>query len=673
MKKAILLLTVMTAVVLICLCAMAETADQEKVLYRIESEGLYGYINRNGDVIVEPQYTIASLFDDYGYAAVKEPNGDEPGWCALLDWNGNVIARAPEIHHNVISYHLSFGDDETREGLFSPTTGTLIYYDGQILDDPVDDPNSTRVLVSPDDDHYGYLDRTTGEMVIPVQYDLVCIDWTQLSDPSGYAFIAYDFTCFHEGYAVVGQITGEDERRYWLIDETGKEIPLPGEPVTNVHEGKLNIWKDGDWYVCTVDGQIISEGYDEIRSYHNGYCGAINWRPHEPYKDDEDESQYDYPEFVMLNADGKEIYRRMGFIGHEKFCGFEVENGYYEIVERSVGEYTEIYNVEQGLVCTVPYMTELTDFNRKLMVVSYGYFSDFLCRLDGTPLRVLPHDACWNNRWEKDYFSECYSETPFYEDGLWLLCADNLEGKRRYGYLNEEFTWTVEPQFIRAEPFKHGMAWCTDEQGYDQYVDTQGRVVWKSGAPRDMEAEREILDTVGIWYRTDEENITHWLIMKGPEWGHCVYALSQDGIYREIKSSERDWFMQEYAPAVVTYAWLKENSWKKLDEPLREVSSVWHRRNEADDDDYLYLFADGTYEKVERPNIQTYDMLITDYGRIDGQEMISEMPGKTQRGNQVMRQENDLLICAAPGIADKTYRRVPLQTWEDYLTTEQAD
>ena len=53
-----------------------------------------------------------------------------------------------------------------------------------------------------------------------------------------------------------------------------------------------------------------------------------------------------------------------------------MENGYYEIVEGSIGEYTEIYNVEQGLICTVPYMTELTDFNRKLMVVSDGYFYD---------------------------------------------------------------------------------------------------------------------------------------------------------------------------------------------------------------------------------------------------------------------------------------------------------
>ena len=669
MKKAILMLMIIISV-LLCAYAMAETADQEKVLYRIESEGLYGYINRNGEVIVEPQYAIASLFDDYGYAAVKEQDGDEPGWCALLDWNGNVIARAPKIHHNKISYHLTFGEGEIREGLFSPTTGTLIYYDGMILDEPADDPNSTRVLVSPDNDHYGYLDRTTGEMAIPVQYDLVCTDWTQVSDPSGYTFIAYDFTCFHEGYAVVGLITGEDERRYWLIDETGIEIPLPGEPITNVHEGKLNIWKDDDWYVCTVKGQIISEGYDEIRSYHNGYCGAINWNRDLP----SDDEHWLVPEFVMLNADGKEIYRHKGFIGHEKFCGFEVENGYYEIVEGSIGEYTEIYNVEQGLICTVPYMTELTDFNRKLMVVSYGYFYDFLCRPDGTPLRILPYDASEYGFIVNDSFGEYYAE-DFYEDGLWRLRADNREGKRRYGYLNEEFTWTVEPQFIRAEPFKHGMAWCTDEQGYDQYIDTQGRVVWKSGSPRDMEAEREILDTVGIWYRTDEENITHWLIMGmgASGWQTCIYARSQNGIYSEIKSAERDWFMKEYAPADLTYAWLEENGWKKLDEPLREVSSVWHRRNEADDDDYLYLFADGTYEKVERPNIRTFDMLITDYGRIDGREMISEMPGKTQRGNQVMRQENDLLICAAPGMTDKTYRRVPLQTWDDYLTTEQAD
>lgn len=642
MKKAILLLTLILAV-FFCVYAAAEEISGDW-LYRIRENGLYGYINGQGEVVVEPKYEIAAACDDYGYAVAKEPDGVEPGWCVLLDVRGNEVARAPMIRHNMISYHLTFGEGETREGLFSPTTGTLIYYDGQILDEPVDDPHSTRVLVSPDNYHYGYLDRTTGEMAIPVQYGVVCIDWTQLSDPSGFHFIAYDFTCFHEGYAVVGQMIGEHENRMWLIDEQGKEIPLPGEPVTEVCEGKLNIRKDDDWYVCAVDGQILSDGYDEIRAYHNGYCGAINWRPHEPYTAVDDEDLYDYPEFVMLDADGKEIYRHKGFIGHEKGCGFEVENGYYVISEGFSGEYSEIYTVEQGLLCTVPGNVELIDFNRDLMVASYGWYDhDFLCRLDGTPLLRLPYDACWNNGWEKEYFSEYYSKTPFYEDGLWLLCVDNSEGKRRYGYLNEEFSWQIQPQYICAEAFYHGLAWCTDEQGYDQYIDTQNRVVWKSSMPRDIEKEKAALDAAGIWYWTDADNITYLMFIGVNNWRDCNIASYADETWHK-KFPGKEKLEEEYTSIGANRTLLEEKC-KRRDESVKGITSAWYNDNYDEWDVYFFLFADGTYE------ILAHDYyMLTDFGRIDGQEMISELPGKKQRVNQVMRQENDLLTCVAPGI-----------------------
>ena len=642
MKKAILLLTLILAV-FFCVYAAAEEISGDW-LYRIRENGLYGYINGQGEVVVEPKYEIAAVCDDYGYAVAKEPDGDEPGWCVLLDVRGNEVARAPMIRHNKISYHLTFGEGETREGLFSPTTGTVIYYNGQILDEPVDDPDSTRVLVSPDNYHYGYLDRTTGEMAIPVQYGEVCIDWTQLSDPSGFHFIAYDFTCFHEGYAVVGQMTGEHEYRMWLIDEQGKEIPLPGEPVTEVCEGKLNIRKNDDWYVCTVDGKILSDGYDEIRSYHNGYCGAINWRPHEPYTEVDDEDMYDYPEFVMLDADGKEIYRHKGFIGHEKGCGFEVENGYYVIREGSSGEYSEIYTVEQGLLCTVPGDVELIDFNRDLMVASYGWYDyDFLCRLDGTPLLRLPYDACWNNGWEKEYFSEYYSERIFYEDGLWLLCVDNSEGKRRYGYLNEEFSCQIQPQYIYAEAFYHGLAWCTDEQGYDQYIDAQGRVVWKSSMPRDIEKERAALDAAGTWYRTDADNITYWMSIGVNDWRDCnITAYADETWHKKFPGKEK--LEEEYTSTGANRTSLEEKC-KRRDDSVKVITSAWRGENDEECDEFFFLFADGTYEILS-----DYYML-KDFGKIDGQEMISEMPGKTWEDDMVISQADDLLTCSFHGVA----------------------
>lgn len=67
MKKWI---TVLLVVVFSFICAIA--LAEGNYLYRIQEGDLYGYIDKAGNVIVEPQYLTASLFDDYGYAVVSD-------------------------------------------------------------------------------------------------------------------------------------------------------------------------------------------------------------------------------------------------------------------------------------------------------------------------------------------------------------------------------------------------------------------------------------------------------------------------------------------------------------------------------------------------------------------------------------------------------------------------
>lgn len=469
MKKG--LLALVAALLLLFAHATAET----KYLYRIEENGLFGFIDCEGKLVVKPQYSEASPFDAYGVAIVRLDNGQQ----ALLDTAGQIIVAGDEIWCNEISYLIYPADgNEGMDTLYSPTTGTLIPFEGMIWDEPNTDPASTRVLVEWDG-KYGYLDRRTGEVAIPLQYDAICYDWTKTSGPTG--FTAYDFLVFHEGYAVVGT----QNEGFWLIDENGDRVPLPGEPVTNVHEGKLNVRTEKGWQVCDVNGHLLSDAYDEIRSYHNGYCGALRWHYDEP------DWKGSPGEFFILDEEGQEVYHGEPFIGHEKFCDFAVENGYFFISEASMGEYTEIFHLANGLLCTIPNKPVVFDPAREIMVVNSGD-AYLLCHMDGTEIARLPAGVCLG-----DYYDDERVIPNFFRDGLWLLCWQNEAGQPRYGYLSEDGTWQIEPQFVAAESFRNGLAWCVTEDGHARYIDPKGRVIWQSKTPA-QHIDTYVADWAGV-------------------------------------------------------------------------------------------------------------------------------------------------------------------------------
>ena len=57
-------------VVLVAICALCSCNQSNKPLYRIQENGLYGFIDSTGSVAIEPQYKYVSDFNFYGYATV---------------------------------------------------------------------------------------------------------------------------------------------------------------------------------------------------------------------------------------------------------------------------------------------------------------------------------------------------------------------------------------------------------------------------------------------------------------------------------------------------------------------------------------------------------------------------------------------------------------------------
>lgn len=60
----------------------------------VDKNGLYGYCNTSGEVVIEPQFAYTFEFED-GYAEVELTDGT----CGVIDRTGNVVMRTTDTHY----------------------------------------------------------------------------------------------------------------------------------------------------------------------------------------------------------------------------------------------------------------------------------------------------------------------------------------------------------------------------------------------------------------------------------------------------------------------------------------------------------------------------------------------------------------------------------------------
>ena len=93
MKKIIVLMVVLLSI----LCTTAAVADEPLF---VAKDGLkHGYINAQGEWVIEPRFNQAWPFTSAGYAAVVETVYDP--WAyrdpfTLIDKQGNIVAELPD-------------------------------------------------------------------------------------------------------------------------------------------------------------------------------------------------------------------------------------------------------------------------------------------------------------------------------------------------------------------------------------------------------------------------------------------------------------------------------------------------------------------------------------------------------------------------------------------------
>ena len=215
---------------LLCLLMLLGCASAEGYLYSAKGDnGLWGHIDETGNWVIPPKFDDASDFRG-NYAWIQQ--GDREGFA---NRDGEIVLLLDEDVYVDSGYDgFYYGGRETGiwliegkpelgaewvDGFFDVQSG--VYSGLKWRQVRIWCSDSRLIPVADENWKWGYVSRDTGEMVIPAKYD---------SDNMG--------SNFYDGYAVV-TVCDDDYNivQTLLIDETGKEYPLP----EGIHEEYCDI------------------------------------------------------------------------------------------------------------------------------------------------------------------------------------------------------------------------------------------------------------------------------------------------------------------------------------------------------------------------------------------------------------------------------------------------
>lgn len=261
---------------------------------------LYGFVNRLGEVKIEPSFTFARDFVD-GLAAVMRD-----GKWEFIDESGSTVVSVPDAQ-NVRAAHRGVfwfqQTDSKKWGLRDLTGKTLLEptYDVVL---PFSEGLSAVNLGAewmfpgfPDGGRWGFVD-TTGQVVIPVQYDsvqpfseglaYVSLDSiNKMIDPSGNAALQIEgrfFGGFSDGLLVVHSQTSAGEKVANYINRTGELVLsvnlaagdfYEGLAAFSIENGPANSNERRSYGFINKNGEIaIPAIYAEVQDFSEGLAGV---------------------------------------------------------------------------------------------------------------------------------------------------------------------------------------------------------------------------------------------------------------------------------------------------------------------------------------------------------------------------------------------------------------
>ena len=178
MKRLCLALFCCTILLFSFVDAVTETEPENDSLSPIEMNGKWGYINSNGNIVIQPQWTSAGEFSKYAarVSAAEGAQGAWPHYDGLIDRNGGYILF-PDYYicETKYSFYVSKKtESESLWGYFDKDSG---YYLAPQYEDICDaypyymKPTKDDWIAVKQNGKWGFIQRETGEGMLPFIYD----------------------------------------------------------------------------------------------------------------------------------------------------------------------------------------------------------------------------------------------------------------------------------------------------------------------------------------------------------------------------------------------------------------------------------------------------------------------------------------------------------------------
>ncbi|NOV04747.1 hypothetical protein GC097_32785 [Paenibacillus sp. LMG 31457] len=223
MKKSIiwvLIIILIMAAIIIGILAVNKKNNEKTLLYPIQVDGKWGYINKMGKMVVEPTYAWADDFHD-GVAIVllnnnsdgsKDTKDQDSVKYGAIDMTGKMVVKpdfsyitkynegvAGAIQVDAMTYDLTYFILD-RKGKILYTLPSEMQIVSMLFNGMGLQTQSEGLVLVQDDktEMYGYIDRN-GKIIIPIQY--------------------HEASSFSDGLALV-----KNDKHYQYIDKTGKVL-----------------------------------------------------------------------------------------------------------------------------------------------------------------------------------------------------------------------------------------------------------------------------------------------------------------------------------------------------------------------------------------------------------------------------------------------------------------
>lgn len=231
--------------------AHAQVPNDTGGLLVVVQNGLYGYIDHSGKVVIDPQFVWAADFDE-GYGAVYVC-----GRYALIDRTGKVLSlQTPRVSNQL-------SPKKVGEKFGFATA------DGQMKIQPQFDevlPFSEGLAAVRVDKRWGFIDAS-GKFAIPPRFDAAYyfregVGTTQVGDTT--VLIDKGGKDLARGYDVLSGIASEGlipvsrGDRYGYLDLTGKvAIPLTFDGASTFSEGVAAVKRGSKWGYIDKNGSLV--------------------------------------------------------------------------------------------------------------------------------------------------------------------------------------------------------------------------------------------------------------------------------------------------------------------------------------------------------------------------------------------------------------------------------